>query len=397
MSLAPLKLKKNEERRILGGHVWVYSNEVDTKETPLTEFSAGQLVDIISHNGKVLGNGYVNAHSLICARMVSRDSRYQLDQSLITHRLKIALSLRERLFKQPCYRLVHGESDMLPGLVVDRYFDTLVVQLGTAGMEVLKEQVIAALDKAIKPKAILLRNDGAIRKMEGLESYIESALGEVPEQVELVENGVKFLAPIKDGQKTGWFYDHRMNRARMQNYVQGKRVLDVFSYIGGWGVQAATAGADEVMCIDSSSKALDRLHHNGELNGVADKISCLEGDAFAAMKALREDRERFDVIILDPPAFIKRKKDIKEGTNAYRRANQMAMQLLSKDGILISGSCSHHLSRSSLQSVMQQSARHLDRNMQILEQGHQGPDHPVHPVIPETDYLKAIFSRVLHR
>lgn len=156
MPLAPLKLKKNEERRILGGHVWVYSNEVDTKQTPLTEFSAGQLVEIIAHNGKSLGNGYVNAHSLICARIVSRDSKYHLDQSLITHRLKIALSLRERLFDQPCYRLIHGESDMLPGLVVDRYFDVLVVQLGTAGMEVIKEQVIAALEKVLKPKAILL-------------------------------------------------------------------------------------------------------------------------------------------------------------------------------------------------------------------------------------------------
>lgn len=397
MTLAPLKLKKNEERRITGGHLWVYSNEVDIAQTPLTDFSPGQSVAIMAHNGKCLGNGYVNPHSLICARMVSRDKKYHLDQSLITHRLKIALSLREGLFDYPCYRLVHGESDLLPGLVVDRYFDTLVVQLGTAGMEVLKEQVITALQKVLKPRAILLRNDGAIRKMEGLDSYIECVLGELPEQVELIENGVKFHAPLQGGQKTGWFYDHRMNRARMMSYVQGKRVLDIFSYIGGWGVQAAVAGADDVMCIDVSEKALDLVQHNGELNGVAEKMATLQGDAFDAMKALREEREHFDVIVLDPPAFIKRRKDIKEGTNAYRRVNQMAMQLLSKDGILISGSCSHHLSRDALQSVMQKSASHLDRNLQILEQGHQGPDHPVHPVIPETDYLKAIFSRVLHR
>jgi len=397
MTLAPLKLKKNEERRIVGGHLWVYSNEVDIAQTPLTDFTPGQAVEIISHNGKSLGNGYVNPHSLICARMVSRDKKYLLDQSLITHRLKIALSLREGLFEHPCYRLVHGESDLLPGLVVDRYFDVLVVQLGTAGMEVIKDQVIAALEKVLKPRVILLRNDGGIRKMEGLDSYVECVVGEVPEQVELIENGVKFHAPIQGGQKTGWFYDHRMNRARMKHYVQGKRVLDIFSYIGGWGVQAAAAGADEVMCIDVSGKALDLVQHNGELNGVADKMATLEGDAFEAMKALREERERFDVVILDPPAFIKRRKDIKEGSNAYRRANQMAMQLLSKDGILISGSCSHHLSRDTLQGLMQKSASHLDRNLQILEQGHQGPDHPVHPVIPETDYLKAIFSRVLHR
>ncbi len=397
MTLAPLKLKKNEERRLQGGHLWIYSNEVDIKQTPLSEFAPGQLVEIIASNGKSLGNGYVNPHSLICGRLVSRDSRHHLDQSLITHRLKIALSLRESLFDQPCYRLVHGESDLLPGLVVDRYFDVLVVQLTTAGMENMKSQVVAALEKVLKPRAILLRNDSSIRKMEGLDSYIEDALGGAPQEVELIENGVKFNAPIQGGQKTGWFYDHRMNRARMQNYVKGKRVLDIFSYIGGWGIQAAAAGADEVMCIDVSSQALDQVHANGELNGVADKLACLEGDAFEAMKALREARERFDVVILDPPAFIKRKKDIKEGTNAYRRANQMAMQLLAKDGILISGSCSHHLARESLQNVMHKAASHLDRNLQLLEQGHQGPDHPVHPSIPETDYLKAIFSRVLSR
>ncbi len=397
MTLAPVKLKKNEERRILGGHLWVYSNEVDIKQTPLTDFTPGQPVEFFSQSDRFLGNGYVNPHSLICGRIVSKDKKIQLDQSLITHRLKIALSLRDGLFKEPCYRLVHGESDHLPGLVVDRYFDVLVVQLGTAGMELLKEQVVAALDKVLKPKAILLRNDGGMRKMEGLDSYVEHALGEVPEQVELIENGVKFLAPIQSGQKTGWFYDHRMNRARMKDYVHGKRVLDIFSYIGGWGVQAAAMGATDVMCIDASSSALDLVHHNGVLNGVEDKMSCLEGDAFAAMKALREDRERFDVIVLDPPAFIKRKKDFKEGSNAYRRANQLAMQLLSKEGILISGSCSHHMSRESLQMTMQKAASHLDRNIQILEQGHQGPDHPVHPVIPETDYLKAIFTRVLHR
>ncbi|MEW5757658.1 MAG: class I SAM-dependent rRNA methyltransferase [Pseudomonadota bacterium] len=395
MTLPPLKLKKNEDNRLRAGHLWIYSNEIDAHATPLTGFAPGQQVELLAHNGKSLGLAYVNPHSLICARLVSRDTEHPLGLSLLKHRLNIALSLRAALFPSPCYRLVHGEGDFLPGLVVDRFFDVLVVQITTAGMEQVKDEIIAALEKVVQPQAILLRNDSGIRQMEGLPSYVETALGTVPEQVALEENGVRFAAPVQGGQKTGWFYDHRLNRARMREYVKGKRVLDIFSYIGGWGVQAAAAGAKEVVCIDSSAFALDLVHHNAGLNGCAERVSTLEGDAFEAAKALRDEREQFDVVVLDPPAFIKRRKDVKEGTLAYRRINELAMRLLAKDGILISASCSHHLTRESLQEVLLQSSRHLDRSLQILEQGHQGPDHPVHPAIPETEYLKAFFARVL--
>lgn len=395
MTLPPLKLKKNEDHRLRAGHLWVYSNEIDTQATPLTAFAPGQQVELQTHSGKPLGLAYVNPHSLICARLFSRDAEHPLGLSLLKHRLNIALSLRAALFPAPCYRLVHGEGDFLPGLVVDRFFDVLVVQITTAGMEQVKEAIIAALQQVVRPQAILLRNDSGIRQMEGLPSYVETALGTVPEQVALEENGVRFAAPVQGGQKTGWFYDHRLNRARMRDYVKDKRVLDIFSYIGGWGVQAAAAGAKEVVCIDSSAFALERVHHNAGLNGCTERVSTIEGDAFEAAKALREAREQFDVVVLDPPAFIKRRKDVKEGTLAYRRINELAMRLLSKDGILISASCSHHLPRAALQEVLLQSSRHLDRGLQILEQGHQGPDHPVHPAIPETEYLKAFFARVL--
>ncbi len=395
MELAPLYLKKNEERRLRNGHLWVYSNEVDTGRSPLVDFAPGQQVCLIANDGKPLGNGYVNPHSLICARLVSRSPAQLLDRSLLVHRLKVALSLRERLFDKPFYRLVYGESDSLPGLVVDRFGDVLVVQLNTAGMEAVKDEVLEALDKVLKPRAVLWRNDSSARELEGLGLLVEPALGEVPEGVEIEENATRFEVPLLTGQKTGWFYDHRVNRARVQQLARGMRVLDVFSYIGGWGIEAAVAGAKRVTCIDSSARALDQVERNAALNGVAERVESIQGDAFEALKALRAEREQFDLVIVDPPAFIKRKKDVKKGVEAYRRLNQAAMQLLGKDGILVSASCSYHLQRDTLRDLLQQSSRHLDRSLQIIGQGHQGPDHPVHPAIPETDYIKCLVGRVV--
>ncbi|MHB1140597.1 MAG: class I SAM-dependent rRNA methyltransferase [Sulfuricaulis sp.] len=394
-ALPALRLNKNEDRRLRAGHVWVFSNEVDTKLTPLTQFEPGQAVLIESAGGQVIGSGYVNPHALICARLVSRDPKYILDQSLLTHRLNIALSLRERLFDAPYYRLAFGDSDGLPGLVVDRYGDIAVVQITTAGMEKLKTEIMAALQKVIHPSAILFRNDSPTRELEGLTSYVETALGEVPETITLEENGVKFAVPLLTGQKTGWFYDQHPNRARFRHYVKGQRVLDVFSYLGAWGVQAAVAGAESVTCVDSSPKAVEAIHHNAELNGVAAKVRVEREDAFEMLRRLRAARERFDVVVIDPPAFIKRKKDIKEGTQAYQRLNQMAMQVLAKDGILVSCSCSYHLHRDELRDILLRNSRHIDRFMEIIEEGHQGPDHPMHPAIPETGYLKAFFVRLL--
>lgn len=395
MLLPALRLKKNEERRIRAGHVWVFSNEVDAKTTPLDGFEPGQLVEFQDSTGKCLGNGYVNPHSLICGRLISRNPAYQLDKSLLVHRLKVALGLRERLFDRPYYRLAYGEGDGLPGLIVDRYGDTLVTQINTAGMERVKPDIITALREVLRPARIVFRNDAGGRELEGLESYIETALGTELDAVALEENDARFEAPILSGQKTGWFYDHRQNRERMRHYVRNQRVLDLFSYIGGWGVQAAVAGATEVMCVDSSEAALTRLAYNAALNGVETRVQVHRGDAFETLKELRAARQHFDIVILDPPAFIKRKKDLEAGQDAYRRLNQMAMQVLSKDGILISASCSYHLPRESLQQILLQTSRHLDRTLTLLEQGHQGPDHPVLPAVPETRYLKSFTCRVL--
>jgi 23S rRNA (cytosine1962-C5)-methyltransferase len=395
MNLAPLRLKKNEDRRIRAGHVWVFSNEVDVAATPLDALEPGQLVDFQDSAGKSLGNGYVNPNSLISGRLVSRHPDYFLNKSLLVHRLNVALSLRERLFDKPFYRLVYSEGDALPGLIVDRYGDTLVAQINTAGMERMKDQVVTALRETVRPARIVLRNDSAGRALEGLDSYVETVVGDVAERVSLEENGVLFEAPILSGQKTGWFYDHRLNRSRMRYYVRDKRVLDVFSYIGGWAIQAAAAGANEVICVDSSNTALAQLVRNAALNAVESKIQPQNGEALEVLKNLRADRERFDVVILDPPAFIKRKKDFRAGQAAYQRLNQAAMQVLAKDGMLISASCSYHLTQENLRQVLLQTSRHVDRNLVILEQGHQGPDHPLLPAVPETEYLKAFICRVL--
>ncbi len=394
MDLPLLYLKSQADRRLKLGHLWIYSNEVDTERSPLKSFSQGQQVLVASSGGKPLGIALMNPNALICGRLINRDSAHPLNKSLLVHRVKQALALRELAFQEPYYRLIYGDSDLLPGLVVDRFGDYLVVQIASAGMELVKGEIVEALVQVIKPAGVLLANEHSARSLENLPEYSQVVYGEVPESVELIENGARFMAPVQTGQKTGWFYDHRVNRAQLQQYVAGKRVLDVFSYIGGWGIQAAVAGAAEVYCVDVSAGATDAVLANARLNGVEDRVVAIQGKAIDVLKQLIQDQERFDVVVLDPPAFIKKRKDQKSGEAAYRHINELGMRLLGRDGLLVSGSCSMHLGKDTLLDIVRAAGRHLDRQVQIIGQGGQGPDHPVHPAIPETDYLKAVFARV---
>lgn len=391
--LPPLRLRRHEDRRLRAGHLWVFSNEVDVAATPLTDFAPGDVVEVQDAREAPLGTAYVNPRTLIAARLVTRQAGATLDAAFLGRRLQRALALRETLFPGGHYRLAFGESDGLPGLVVDRFGDHVVAQLTTAGMERLRPAVVQALEETLKPRGILLRNDTAGRELEGLPAYVETASGEVPEVVEVVENGVRFEAPIA-GQKTGWFYDHRMNRARLQAYVKGRSVLDVFSYVGGWGVQAAAAGASSVVCVDASQPALEGVARNAALNGVGDRVETRRGDAFDVLRRAVADGERYEVVVLDPPAFIKRRKDQKAGEEAYRRLAQLGMEALAPGGTLVSASCSFHMPREALQDALLRASRKLGRDLAVTEHGGQGPDHPVHPAIPETAYLKAIFARV---
>jgi len=395
MHTPELRLNKDQERRLVAGHCWIYSNEVNTQATPLKAFDAGQAVQIVGHSGRWLGYGYVNPHSLICARLVSRDQGHPLTPSLWVRRIHTALELRERLYAAPFYRLIFGESDGLPGLVVDRYGDLLAVQIGTAGMERARADVLAALEQVLRPKVIVLRNDTGARELEGLATGVETVLGQAPEALELIEHGARFLVSPLTGQKTGWFYDQAENRARLPRFGTARRVLDVCSYIGAWGVQAAVRGAERVVCVDSSEAALQRVAENAERNRVFDRMSALHGDAFDALRELREQRERFDLVILDPPAFIKRRKDEKEGTQAYARLNRLGLEVLEPGGLLVTSSCSFHMDRETFLRTVQGAARRAGRTLQLLEVGQQGPDHPVSPAIPETAYLKTFTFRAL--
>jgi 23S rRNA (cytosine1962-C5)-methyltransferase len=389
--LPALRLKRNEDRRLHAGHLWVFSNEVDTQQTPLPKFEAGELVRVLTHNDKALGLAYVNPKSLISGRMLG--TWKVPDTAWFAARIRIALGLRERLYPDPYYRLVYGESDGLPGLVVDRYGAQCVVQIGTAGMELLKSHLQEALLQVLKCDALLFKNDGGTREMEGLPSYVEVAKGKFDALGLVIEDGLKFNMALAEGQKTGWFFDQAANRRALSKYVRkGAKVLDVFSYVGAWGVRAAKGGASEVLCVDSSASALELAAKNADHNRL--KVSTRKGDAFDVLEGLVQEGARFDVVIVDPPAFAKRRKDLPKALAAYKRLNQLAMRVLASDGILVSCSCSYHVSAEDLQDAIAKAARAADKHLQILELGGQAPDHPVHPAIPETRYLKTYFCRV---
>ena len=391
-----LFLKKREDRRIRAGHLWVFSNEVDVARTPLTAFEPGEPVILCDAAGSPLGAGYVNPASLIAVRLLTRTQGEEPGADLLRKRLANALALRKHLFDAPCYRLCHSEGDFLPGLVVDRFGDMLSVQLNTAGMERLRQNVLEVLSDLLHPSVIVLRNDTTSRTLEGLPRETETVLGTLPDEVELEENGVTFrapMAPAQGSQKTGWFYDQRFNRLEAERYA-GLRVLDAFCYAGGFGVMAARGGAREVTFLDASDAALDAATANLRRAAPKAGVERLHGDALTLLAELRDTGRRFDLVCLDPPAFIKRRKDATQGLAAYRRVNDLGLQLVEDGGTLITCSCSHHLETDTLQHLVTQSLARRGLYGQLLRKGYQGPDHPVHPAMPETAYLKALTLRV---
>jgi 23S rRNA (cytosine1962-C5)-methyltransferase len=392
-SMPVLCLKRGEDRRLAAGHLWVFSNEVDTERTPLSAFTPGTVAQLRSQRDAFLGYAYVNPHALICARILSREPSLPVSAELIERRLRAALALRERLGEAHYCRWVFGESDLLPGLVLDRYGELVVGQIATAGMEALREEITAAVRRVVSPRGLFWKDDSAARELEQLPRIAAPGFGEIPEEIEVLQQGLTFRAPLAAGQKTGWFYDQSANRARLARYVvPGARVLDVCSYVGAWAVTALRHGAVRACCVDSSRPALQFAAANAQRNGVA--LDTLHADAFDALAGLAARGEQFDLVVLDPPAFVKRKKDLFKGQAAYRKLNQLALALLADEGVLVSCSCSYHLSGAELLHAIQGAARHSARFVQVLEAGGQSPDHPLHPAVPETRYLKAFFCRV---
>jgi len=393
MNLPILHLKKHEERRLMAGHLWVFSNEADTAQSPLNTFSAGDPVLIMSARGKPQGVGYVNPASLILARVCDKSPKAVLDRDWLYSRISQALALREDFYEQPYYRMVFGEGDHIPGLVVDRYGDSLSVQLLTAGMERMREDVLDVLDELVKPSSILLKGDVRSRQLEGLPLEVEAVKGTPPTEVEVPEGLGRYRASLATGQKTGWFFDQRPNRLGILPLCKGKSVLDVFSYVGALGIGAALSGADTVVCVDASQAAVDHVTANAALNGVEDKVSAIKGDADDVLENLAKEGRRFDVVSVDPPAFVKRKKDLEHAMGAYHKINKLAGRLVTPGGYLLTASCSQHLEEGQFQRLVASSLSGRKR-AQLIRRGGQGPDHPVHPSMPETDYLKSLLFRV---
>lgn len=385
-----IQLKPREDRRLRAGHLWVYSNEIVTPPN-FAKLAPGTLCRVLDARAKPLGTGYINPHTLICLRLLTGDINAEIDADWFARRLSAALALRARLYPTPHYRLVFGEADGLPGLVIDRFDDILAVQITTAGMELLKPALLDALKTVLKPRGILISNDLPMRETEGL-PQVDEVIGEVPDEIDVIESGLRFSVPLAGGQKTGWFYDQRSNRDRFAGYARGGRLLDVFSYAGGWALRGLQAGATEAVCLDSSAAALAAAQASAKANNLT--VETRQGEAMDLLRTLKADGQRFDTVVVDPPALIKRKRDHEKGLEHYAALNRAAMQVLGADGILIACSCSHHLEPAELQRVLLREARKLDRRLQILETGAQGPDHPVHPAIPETRYLKALVVRV---
>lgn len=392
MNYQPIYLKKNEDRRIIAGHLWIYSNEIDTKRTLIKHLTPGELVTFFSAKEQCLGVGYINPNTLIAGRILSK-KQTAIDDAFFEEKFKKALALRESYFPNPFYRLVFGESDGLPGLVIDRFEQIFSVQMNTAGMEQLKDNIIAALTNLFNPSSIILKNDSNMRQVEGLENYV-GVVGMENTTTIIKENDCTFQIPLIKAQKTGWFYDHRNTRQKLAKYVKDKKVLDAFSYLGAFGIHAAYYGAKEVLCMDISADAMTQLKENAKLNNLEHKINYEMTDVFTGLKKLLQTGQKFDVIILDPPALIKKRKDLKEGIIAYLRLNELAMGLLNDEGILVSCSCSLHMDQALLLDVIRRASLKTNKYTQVLESSFQDIDHPIHPAISETAYLKAYFCRV---
>jgi len=391
LDLPRLKLKKHEERRLKAGHAWVFANEVDTGATPLAGFEPGALAAVETARGDPLGVAYVNPRTLIVARLLTRRADVAIDADFVGRRIRRALALRERLYPTPHYRLFFAESDGLPGLIVDRYGEHLVAHVTTAGMLALWPLVLEALVAAVKPAGVLLRTDGGHAELEGIEPRVEAAHGDVPGDVRVREGELEFAVDPRGGQKTGWFYDQRDNRLALPRYLGRGRMLDVCGYVGAFALQAAHAGAEEAMLLDRSADALERAGANAERNGLS--LLTAEAEAMDGMKQLHGDGEKFATVVLDPPALIARKRDLQPGTLAYRRLILAAANLVAPGGTLLACSCSQRFTREALVDGVRRAALKSGRSAQVLSVAGAGPDHPVHPAMPETEYLKVAWVR----
>lgn len=350
----------------------------------------GTLVNVVADDGRSFGTGYFNPASLIAVRLLDPKPDAEIGEDFFVERLTRALARRAVLFDKPFYRLVHAEGDGLPGLTIDRFGDTYSLQFGTAGMEKLEVPLLSALKALLSPECIVLRNDAPSRAQEGLKSEVRLVLGDIPGRLPLEENGTVYFADIRGGQKTGWYYDQRDNRAFVASLAKGSSMLDAYSYAGGFGMAAARSGAREVIAVDSSQPALALAEEAAAANRVSGVCKFVKADAMEELERLGAANETFDVVVADPPPFVRAKKDLEPGAKAYRKLARLSASVTASGGFMLIASCSHNISMERFALECGIGIQRAGRTGAIIRQAGAGPDHPVHPALPETAYLKAI-------
>lgn len=388
-----VRLRPNHERRVAAGHPWVFSNEIEGDVAALPK---GGTVDVFDAKGKFLGRGYSNPASLIAVRILSRARREDIDApAFFAQRLRDALSYRAAVYpNRRSYRLVHAEADLLPGLVIDRYEDVLAVQITTLGIEERKEALREAITEVLAPKGVVMRAEGKMRALEGLEDARGVWWGDVPERLEIEElDGLKFIIDPLGSQKTGHFFDQAENRSFAARISRGRTVLDLFANAGGFGLYAAVAGASRVTCVDVSEENCVRAMENAQLNGVAARFEAGVGEAKHLLEKMVGEGRRYGVVMIDPPAFAKSRKTASAALKGYRDVNAMATMLVQPDGFLVTSSCSYHIEEERFFEAVSSGATKAGRRLRLVHRGEQAADHPVLPEVPETRYLKhAVFQ-----
>jgi 23S rRNA (cytosine1962-C5)-methyltransferase len=384
-----IRLLAGRDKRARLGHPWIYSNEV-AMDAGAKALPPGSVVDLIGADGRGVATAFFNPRSLIAARVLARQTGVAVDAAFLAARLRRALALREALFDVPFYRLIHAEGDGLPGLIVDRYGDVIVAQANSAGMDRLTPALVAALMEVLTPRAIVARNDSPVRDLEGLLKENNLLSGKLEGPVEVLENGVRYLCDPLAGQKTGWFFDQRDNHAFMGVLSKGRAVLDLYTYAGGFALQCAARGATRVVAVDRSEGSLALAAKAAELNGLSDRVAFTRAEVFGELERLAERRERFGVVIADPPPFVRSKADLAAGAKGYRKMARLAAALVEPGGFLFAASCSHNIDAARFHEEVARGIQAADRSGRVIRAAGAAPDHPVHPELPESAYLKAL-------
>ncbi len=389
---AKIILRKGAQHRVEGGHPWVYQSELDAIEGG---FDPGDIVDVYNFRRRFIGRGYINPRSQIIVRLLSREQE-PIDREFFKRRLAAAWQWRQRFCPEPEYcRLVFGEADFLPALIVDKFGPYLVMQTLALGIDIYKDMIVELLAEMFAPAGIYERNDVPVRELEGLDQRKGYLRGEFPTLIEVRENGLPFYADIENGQKTGFFYDQRENRTMLKDFVAGAEVLDCFCHTGSFAVHAARYGAAQVSAVDISAPAVELAVRNAALNGVEDKCEFQTANAFDILRALSDARRQYDVVILDPPAFTKNRGGIEGAARGYKEINLRGLKLVRPGGFLVTCSCSYHIDRDFFAAIVLDAARDARRTVRQVEYRTQAKDHPILPAAPETNYLKFLVLEVL--